>query len=465
MRTRGMCGLLAVAAFAAMAGLLPPESWCQESSELAESATPSVFFGSMDISGSLHSTYQFRTSDGEDDHDIYEYLSLRFKDIVKDRVDGAFSMFWHEDLNGDTSLRPRDDYDMFLDLDQASDNRFKFYTGYVDIKQLLFEDSNLVLGRQYIEEIDYAHFDGGTYRFSPLEPLEITLFGGRPITYYSSTSGDAFYGGGVKYQFTPRTKGALRYYRYDANQFTDDLGTAEVWHMFAPWLQTHLEFSLLDGDPYMLQGDVFGRVDAIDLDANVQVIRLFETIGDHTINFNPYFPLLNGYEPFTYGSIFLTKGLGRYVSLIGGFDIREAESIADPVTAHTNRDYLRFTAGAEFYPTEQLTLSVNGEFWDADPDDEFTGVTGEIEYRPAKPWTLAAGVDYGEYIQEYRDEFLFNFGQQDLFRITPDVLTYYGRVRWKPTDSIYSSARFEVEDSDFDDDNWYSLRLELGVYF
>ena len=131
-------------------------------------ATAESIFGAMKVSGTLHSTYQFRDFDGQDDHDIYEYLSLKVDNLIYRRVDAAFSMIWHEDLNGDTPLRTGVDYDPFIDLDQASDNRFRFFTGYIDVKDLIFDDSHLVLGRQFLEEIDYAHFDGATYRFSPL---------------------------------------------------------------------------------------------------------------------------------------------------------------------------------------------------------------------------------------------------------------------------------------------------------
>ncbi|RJP25380.1 MAG: hypothetical protein C4527_17065 [Candidatus Omnitrophota bacterium] len=441
-----------------------PSADDSQRAETVNEVTPSVFFGSMKVSGSLHSTFSFRSYDGRDDSDLYEYFSLRLKDVVKDKVDAAFSMSWHEDLNG-SSRRAGEYYDPFLDLDTSADIRFRYYTGYVDVKAVGFEDSRLRLGRQYLDEIDYAHFDGATYRFSPIDFLDITLFGGRPITYYSSTSADAIYGTNVEYQITPQTKSAVRYYRYDADSFRDDLAAVELWHMFTPEQQAHVEFSLLDGEPYQLQTDYYGRSDSMDLDVTVQVIRLFDSIGDHTINFNPYFPLLYDYEPFTYGALNLTKGLGTYVALVGGFDIREADSIGNPVSAHTNRDFVRGTAGIELYPIDQLTLSVNGEFWDVDPSDEFTGVSGEVEYRPSKQWTLTAGAEYGEYVQKYRDEFLFLFGQDVVFRISPDVVTYYSRIRWKPTKNIYTAATFEFEDSDFDEDNWYSFRIQLGVHF
>ncbi len=446
--------------------LIPTKAWSQETADEVDDVTKSELFGYMDMSGSLYSTFQFRSFDSRDDSDLYQFLSLELDDIYKDTIDGAFSMMWHENLNGANALKAGENYDPFIDLDLTNDsNRFRFFTGYVDIKKVFFEDSSLRLGRQYLEEIDHAHFDGATYRFSPIESLDVTLFGGRPITYYSPTSGDSLYGTNLQYQFSHTTKAAMRYYRYDTDEYIDDLGAVELWHMFSPSVQSHFEFSLLDGEPYILQSDLYAQWDEMDFDVVAQLIRLFDDVGDHTINFDPYFPLLNNYEPFTYGALNATKGLGDYFSLVGGFDIRQSDDINDPVTGFTNRDYWRITAGAEVYPTKQLTISVNGEYWDVDDDDQFTGITGEIEYRPNKKWTLTAGVDYGEYVQHYRDEFLYLFGQDETFRITPDAITYYARVRWKPTSKLYTGMTFEVEDNDWDEDEWYSLRLEIGSHF
>ena len=85
----------------ALGTVLSP-SWSQESSESVASATPNLFLGSMKVSGSLTSSYYFNSFDGRDDHDIYEYLNLQAKDIVKDYVDAAVSMSWHV-----SSHRPR----------------------------------------------------------------------------------------------------------------------------------------------------------------------------------------------------------------------------------------------------------------------------------------------------------------------------------------------------------------------
>src|SRR5690606_2038397 len=107
-------------------------------------------------------------------------------------------------------------------------------------------------------------------------------------------------------------------------------------------------------------------------------------VNDHTINFNPYFPLLHSWEPFTYASLFVTKGITEQISLTGGIDVREADSIRDPAVAYTNRDFLRYTVGVEYSPIKFWTLGVNAEFWDVNNGDEFTGISGEMEFEPVK---------------------------------------------------------------------------------
>ncbi len=429
-----------------------------------EKDTVDPFPRSVKISGNLHSTYVLRSFDGEEDSDIYEFFSLRMKDMVNNRIDGFFSMYWHKDLDGKTHV-PSGQSDPFLDLDTSGDVDFRCYNGYLDFRSLGFAKSRLRIGRQFLEQVDYAHFDGASYSFSPIDALDIALFGGRPIAYYSSSGSDALYGSHIQYRLTRQTKASLCYYRYDADNFRDDLGVMDVWHRFAPNLQTHIGFSLLDGEPYMLRLDWCCRLDPMDMDAMVQVLRLFDTVGDHTINFNPYFPLLNGYEPFTYGSFSISKGIYEFLSLTAGFDFSETEYVEDPIAASSNLDYLRFTAGFELDFTEQLTLRVDGEFWDVDSGNRFTGLTGEVEYCPTTQLELSAAVDYGESIQEFRDEFMFYLGEQDTFRITPEVLTYYARAKWRPANNLYVSANLEIEDNELDGDEWYSFRLELGVHF
>jgi hypothetical protein len=432
--------------------------------EEIKKATSDVF-QDLKISGQFNTSYVFRSYDGRDDSDLYTYFSLRMRDISKDRLDAAVSMFYHADLDGTSRLKGNETYDPFVDLDDAKDLKYRLYTLYIDIKEIGFEDSRLRLGRQFLDTIDYAHFDGASYQFTPIENLDFDLFGGVPITYYSATGGNAFYGANAQYRFSPQTKAAIRYYRYEDDNVHDDIAEADVWHMFTPGIQTHLDFSLLQGQPYLVRNEFLFAFDEIDLDLSTQFLHLFDKVNDHTINFNPYFPLLNGLDPFFYGSIFATKGITEYLSLTASFDGRGLRDTPDPVSAFTNRDYLRGTAGIEIYPIPELTLSVNGEYWDVDDDDQFTGITGEIEYKPTEKWTLTAGVDYGEYIQEYRDEFLYFFGQEELFRISPDVMTYYARVKWQPIGKVYTAAYFEYEDNSYDNEQWYTFRLQAGVSF
>ncbi|MBZ0254799.1 hypothetical protein K8I31_01970, partial [bacterium] len=315
-----------------------------------ESATHA--FSDMKMRGSLNASYSFRSNDGKDDSDWYTNLSMQFDDIIKDHMDGAFSLFWHYDLDGETGNSYS--YDSFLDIDQAASRKFRAYTGYVKLKELGFEGSWLRVGRQIMEEIDYAHFDGATYGFSPMDNLEIQLFGGAPVTFYSSSGGDAFYGTNIDYKFSDRFRVAGRYYRYDSEPYNDDIGEIEAWTQVAPWLMTHDKISFLDGNPYLMEDDAYARFEAIDLDVFFKWITLFSHVEDHTINFDPSFGILNGYEPFNYISLYGVKGLGKYFSVSGGVDYRSADD-GTAVEEFNNRDYVRGTVGVETYPTEQIT--------------------------------------------------------------------------------------------------------------
>ncbi|MBI1388140.1 MAG: hypothetical protein GC154_06800 [bacterium] len=455
---------IALFLFGLAGAMFAPAGWAEEADGAVADATGQSVFSSAKLSGSLSSTYYFRERNGDTDNDFYNFFSARLDDVVKDRVDVGMSFYWHEDLDGTTGSSKR--WDPFLDIDQAGNEDFRLFTAYMTIKQLVFDDSYLRVGRQYLEDIDNAHFDGATYYFSPVDKLGVTLFGGVPVAFYSDTDGDLFYGASVDYRFSDRSRAAVRYYRYDAEPFQDDLLTLEMWNQIFPWLMSHDEFSLLNGEPYIYNGDIYARCEAIDLDVMVKAVHMFATISDSTINFNPYFPLLNSYEPFDYISLYMVKGVSDLLSLTGGVDYRQAED-SGTVTETTNRDYWRGTVGVEIYPTKQLTLSANAEFWNANPNDEFTGFSGEIEYRPAKQWTLTAGAEYGEYVQEYRDEFLLFFGEERVFRITPDVITYYASVKWQPCERAYTKATFEyeVEDGIYDNDEWFAFRLQAGVNF
>ncbi|MBS0002910.1 MAG: hypothetical protein KFF45_07515 [Thioalkalivibrio sp.] len=445
---------------------------------------------SLSFSGTLDATYGLRRFSGRSDKDLQTFLSLRAEDIVADRLDAAISLYWHDDLDGLSSppagetvteeprpgrrgegRRRRDAYevdprasDPFLDLDQAADNDFRLYTAYANLNHAGIPGGSLRLGRQFIDEIDFVHFDGASVQLRPTPRVDAKVFGGRPVSFFSGTSGESLYGTRGEFRPTSRARAAATYYRYEGTRVTDKLLSVEGWYRWSPWTQSHLKYSWLNSDPYIVQTDHFFRADSADLDLSLQTVSLLEPVGASTLNFNPYFPLLNSFTPFDYGSILAIKGLGERLSLRAGIDLRRAEGVDDPVTGFNNRDFRRGTLGVEVRPAETLTLALDAEYWEVDADDRFSGLSGEVDYRPTSRWTLTAGAEYGEYVQVYRDELAFLFGEEKTFRITPDVITYFASARWQDG-RVALSAALEHEDNSEDSDDWLRFQMRLGLRF
>jgi len=455
---------IAGVAWSAALGSLPVIA--QENDEasgeaVVESAAPEQSSSSLRLSGTLDTSYRLRRFDGDGDQDLDVFFSLQADDIVKDRMDGAVSLFWHRDLDG--VLVPSR-FDPFLDLDQASDNEFRLYTAYLNLNQAGIPGGSFRLGRQFIDEIDHVHFDGASVRLRPTARVDAQIFGGKPVSFFSGTSGESLYGGRGEFRATPRARAAGTLYRYEGSRVKDDLLSLEGWYRWSLWAQSYLKYSWLNSDPYILQTEHFVRADKADVDISLQTVRLLEPVSESTLNFNPYFPLLNSFTPFDYASILAIKRLGENLSLRVGLDLRIADSIDDPVAGFNNRDFRRGTLGFEFRPTETLTVALDAEYWKVDDDDRLTGFSGEVDYRPTSRWTFTGGAEYGEYVQVYRDELALLFGEDKTFRITPDVITYFTRARWQDG-RIAVSAALEYEDNSEDRDDWLSFQLRLGLRF
>lgn len=429
--------------------------------EAAETEASEQNPSSLRLTGTLDTSYRLRRFAGDSDQNLDVFLALQADDIVKDRMDAAVSFYWYHDLDG-VIVPSR--LDPFLDLGRAADNEFRLYTAYVNLNQAGATGASLRLGRQFVDEIDFVHFDGVSARLRPTARIDAQVFGGKPVSFFSGTSGETLYGARGEFRATPRARGAGTFYRYDGSEVTDDLLSLEGWYRWSLWAQSYLKYSWLNSDPYILQSDHFVRADRAGLDISVQTVSLLEPVSESTLNFNPYFPLLNSFTPFDFASVLAIKDLGDHASLRAGFDLRSADNVDDPVTVFNNRNFRRGILGFELRPTDTLTVALDAEYWKVDDDDRFTGFSGELEYRPTSRWTFTGGAEYGEYVQVYRDELALLFGEEKTFRITPDVITYFTRARWR-NGRIAVSASLEYEDNSEDSDDWLSFQLRLGLWF
>ena len=153
-----------VAIFPLFIILLPPILFAQ-----TENASSKIITGLTEargftynnfVSGNFKTQYEGRWAEGEDDHDMYEYLRFKTKDLFNNKVTIAGSGRLSEDLDGH---EPKDGaFRDILDTYNRSYNGRLYYL-YADIKNPVIDKSNLRLGRQYQYSVETILFDGAKY--------------------------------------------------------------------------------------------------------------------------------------------------------------------------------------------------------------------------------------------------------------------------------------------------------------
>ncbi len=415
------------------------------------------------IDGSLTSEYRLRHRGGESDQDIYEHLNLSVRDLIPGYVSFHTSARWHKDIDGDRIGYGYED-DVFLDLDDARDHNFadRIYDLYIDIENLA-DQLTLRVGRQYIDEADWLRLDGVSARLGLARNWEFLLFAGRPVTFYSGTYHDLAAGGAVSYRYRPTGKARLLFYRYD--QDSDRAGdqfSLELWDSVWRELRVHARANVLDGNFSRLDLDAAYFVESAGLQLDAWYSRLFHTLEDESLPFNPLFTALGDLKPYHYGQARAMKFLGDKWTLSGGVTGRVVD---DEDENASNQDYWNEDISLGFTPCERWFFSLSAQRWDAEGENRLNGLYGDATWRPSKQWEFSAGAGTVDYVYEYYDDILF----KDDYHRAPDARSYYAKLRWRPRKTLSLSARAELEDNveveAGREDTFFSLRAMLAVNF
>ncbi|MEI8122957.1 MAG: hypothetical protein WCI20_12985, partial [bacterium] len=149
-------------------------------------ATPVKSYGVQPkYEGRIRMDYDYRTEGSSKDEDLYGYWYGSARDLGNGRFDFYASGREHTDLDGASQFDGT-----FRSLDDAKGvTEDRLLQAYGDI-----HDRNgsmrLRLGRQYIDVADYLQLDGGQVILFENGDLGGRAYLGRPVSYYSSVSGD-----------------------------------------------------------------------------------------------------------------------------------------------------------------------------------------------------------------------------------------------------------------------------------
>jgi hypothetical protein len=385
----------------------------------------------------------------DDDHDLYEVLSLSYGSSEKDAVSGSLSARFAEDLDGD---RKNEGYAPFDSSDDAyrRSSTARLFTAYVDVHP--GAGFRLRGGRQVLDELpESIPMDGGLARQAIGESITVAAFGGRPVNLFeSSPSGDAMYGGWI--EAAPWKRGLLKadyLHLEDENAFglfDDDLIGVSFEQGSGP-LVFSTRHTLLEGESRETLVRLSGLFpeDGFRLDARVSV--LYERQQALSYPLDPYSIILLELEPYVQGTLSLSKSFGDAFGIDASATSRELARDEDE--GAYNREFLRVnvTPRLHGWPLDGVSLTAAADYWRSTADDFWT-LGGELAWSVHPKLTLTAGSSYALYTID-----AFTGEERERVR------SFSAAARWKVHAAMTLDVRFGVDDSELD-----RFRvLEVGV--
>lgn len=420
-----------------------------------------------DFYGSLRAAYDYRSLGDYDDHDAYGFWHLRGRNLADQRVEIYTSGRLHSDLDGTTS----DEFDPFGSIEDGSSSELRLLQFYVDIHDRKNE-KGLRYGRQYVDIADYIQMDGAQIRLFEQRAIGGRVFLGKPVSDYSSVSGDLFFGASLVGRPWRDNQSRFTYARYqdDSETANDDHFFLDVRQQLGEEVRARTYLSVMNEDIRMGGADLYyASLSDRVLDAVLGVQRW----GDYQAGSRVYSPLvdiLGDVEPYTtaYGRI--TTEVLPWFYLSPGAMVKQPDD-----SDVTNRRFERYDLSFIFEPADDVSSSITLEYWDVEESDRFFGLSGDIRYRYRRLWELTLGAAYVDYTYLQLADFSVLTDDNPVPPIiqpldgtrverSPDAFTYYLRGKWNITENTALRISGEIEDDSDEDDLGYRIRTSFEVW-
>ncbi len=386
--------------------------------------------------------FRTRWTGDERDSDLFESLTLRWRDPERDPVSGSLGVRFAQDLDAQRHI---DGYYPFDSLDDTRDRAAtaRLYTAYLD-----WTTSQLRLrgGRQILEEIPEAiPMDGGLMRVR-FSTVDVAVFGGLPVNLFEpSTSGDWMYGGWIS--VAPLRIEYLHLRDETAfGEFDDDFFAGSFEERIGPFL-FFARYTLLEGESRDLNLRVTGALPQIDLIVDGQLTYLFRRQEAHSYALDPYSVFLIEQVPYVQWSFRAAKGFGGNLALDASITGRELVENEDE--SAYNHAFLRVNATPRLmdWPLKRFSMSVPVDWWKT-KGDGFWSVGGDISWDPRPDLSLAVGSSYALYTID-------SVTGEERER----VRSLYVSGRWRLVKETSLTIRASLDQDN--EDTWGTL--ELGV--
>ncbi len=438
----GLLSLL-IASFPCTEALGESEGWFEHVHSNVSERVESLPF---EISGRYQVDYlgRFNGTD-EDDHQLFQYLKIKVDDIVSDKVSLRFSGRLSAELDGND-----DGDEFFADIYDSFDHSAngRVYYLYLDVKDPVFKDSKLRLGRMYSYEPQSLLFSGAKYE-QTINKLRFYLQGGWRGSNYTSPGEDDNIGGvGVDYQLLPYTHVGYDYLRVEDDDLDDDYHSFDAIQRFGS-LKTYARASILNGDADDVNLYASYYHVPLDLSLTARYYALVTERDKHTNEFSALVDVdtfdiddpttLGVYSPFHLVNLMAYKGYGDEFGVSAGFETRWMDDADE--RNDLNREYDRYflTVSAWDFLLHGLTASATVEFWDADASEDSLAIGIDAE----KDITDRLNAAVGFYFSQYRLRTSFGGTSFSEDIETPEL---YGSVEYKLKENVELAARYQIED-------------------
>jgi len=313
------------------------------------------------VRGYIMGRTRSRWTDDEDDHDLYGVAAADVE------TGGEHPWRFHVMGRGSWDRDGVSSEPTFFDLEDTYDGdvQGRLYRAYVDAPL----DRWLGLarfGRQILYETPVtAYFDGVLVETKATGPTDLTfgVFGGIPVHHYeSSNAGDEVEGAFVTLR--PWEQGQLRIdfmHIEDEMRFTDeqnDLLAIGLRHRFGTHLRLEGNYSRLEGENRDVSAKALWSLPEYLLTVRFSHYRLLEAQTDLVNELNPFFNTLSTFHPYEQSQLQITKGIGDWLEVFGGWDFRRIDDEGDIGRYQSNR---RLWASPAKSGTARTTTSRPGE--------------------------------------------------------------------------------------------------------
>jgi len=334
------------------------------------------------------------------------------------------------------------------------------YELFVSFPEVINKKSRITLGRQFIDEGVYLHFDGarvdlGLDHLAP--DLEVSIYGGAGVEWGEEDGQEHWLVGVLGKGSIPQWKTRWRlqylfvnqhfdgindpsldplvdYAVYPAQTLEDHLVGVSIWQPFGESTRFFGRFTLLNGDANELNL----RLRWANRDGRWTLLaewyQLFQRLFNVTNDLTPYVPLLGSLDPFFRASIRATwrPRHDLVVELGGAWRALDDEQDEGPFNREWFNYYATFTWLELWKERVDLTLTASG--YDTDGSSQQV-ITSNVDVRLKEKLLLSLGLDYALYKYDW-----FSNSERE------NVWTYRGELQWDPTPSLRGNLGIYVDD-------------------